>query len=60
MLNDTDLDTAYTAFANATHAVGREQESLFLATLALALIAKQNDLQVVLDDIATAQRLAAV
>jgi hypothetical protein len=40
--------------------VGREQESLFLATLALALIAKQNDLQVVLDDIATAQRLAAV
>jgi hypothetical protein len=54
-----DLDKAYTALANATHAVGREQEALFLATLALSLIAKQTDLQTALDDIAQAQRLAA-
>lgn len=56
-MNAHDLDTAYTALANATHAVGREQESLFLATLALGLIAQHSDLQVVLKDIAQAQRL---
>ncbi len=58
-MNAQDLDTAYTALANATHAVGREQESLFLATLALGLIAQQSDLQTVLNDIAQAQRLAS-
>lgn len=57
-MNAHDLDTAYTALANATHAVGREQESLFLATLALNLIAQHSDLHTVLKDIAQAQRLA--
>jgi hypothetical protein len=57
-MNTHDLDTAYTAIANAIHAVGREQESLFLATLALNLIAQQSDLLTVLNDIAQAQRLA--
>jgi hypothetical protein len=58
-MNAADLDTAYTALANATHAVGREQESLFLATLALNLIAQHSDVSQVLADIAQAQRLAA-
>jgi hypothetical protein len=57
-MNAADLDSAYTALAHATQAVGREQEALFLATLALSLIAKQSELQAVLDDIAQAQRLA--
>jgi hypothetical protein len=58
-MNAHDLDAAYTTLANAIHAVGREQESLFLATLALELIAQKTDLQAVLADIAQAQRLAA-
>jgi hypothetical protein len=58
-MNAHDLDTAYTALANATHAVGREREPLFLATLVLNLIAQQAELHTVLTDIAQAQRLAA-
>jgi hypothetical protein len=57
-MNAADLDTAYTALANATQAVGREHEALFLATLALSLLAKRSDLHAVLDDIAQAQQLA--
>jgi hypothetical protein len=57
-MNAPDLDTAYTALANASHAVGRERESLFLATLALSLIAQQSDITKVLEHIAQAQRLA--
>jgi hypothetical protein len=59
-MNAADLDTAYTALANATQAVGREHEALFLATLALSLLVKQSNLQAALDDIAQAQRLVAV
>jgi hypothetical protein len=58
-MNAHDLDTAYTALANATHGVGREKETLFLATLALSLIAQQSDITKVLEHIAHAQRLAA-
>jgi hypothetical protein len=60
MLNATDLDTAYTALANATHAVGRDQESLFLATLALSLLAQQTTLDQALHEVAQAQRLATL
>jgi hypothetical protein len=57
-MNPSDLDTAYTALANSIAAVGKEQESLFLATLCLSLLSQQPDLKLVLDDIAQAQRLA--
>jgi hypothetical protein len=57
-MNPSDLDTAYTALANSIAAVGKEQESLFLATLCLSLLSQQSDLKRVLDDIAQAQRLA--
>jgi hypothetical protein len=57
-MNPSDLDTAYTALANSIAAVGKEQESLFLATLCLSLLSQQAYLKRVLDDIAQAQRLA--
>ncbi len=56
-MNPANLDTTYTALANTIHAVGKEQESLFLATLCLSLLSRQADLKRVLEDIATAQRL---
>ncbi len=56
-MNPTDLDTAYTALANAIHAVGKEQESLFLATLCLSMLSQQIDLKQVLGDITQAQRV---
>ncbi len=58
-MNPTDLDTAYTALAQAIHAVGKEQESVFLATLALSWLAQQSDLASALDDISQAQRRVA-
>ncbi len=56
-MNPSDLDTAYTALADSIAAVGKEQESLFLATLCLSLLSQQSDLKRVLNDIAQAQRL---
>jgi hypothetical protein len=57
-MNASELDTAYTAMAEAIQAVGAQHEPVFLATLALGLMAKQTDLTAMLDDIAQAQRLA--
>ncbi len=61
-MTDTQLDTAYTALANAiarTHAQAPDTARLFLATLALSLIAKQADDTQCLQLIAQAEHLAA-
>lgn len=52
------IDQSYTALAQATARVGEANASLFLATLALALIAHQSDSTEVLALIAQAERLA--
>ena len=57
-MNPQDLDTAYTALAQAVGAVGPRHAELMLALLALSLVSRQDDLQSVLDQIAQAQRLA--
>lgn len=60
-MTDTQLDTAYTALAHAiarTHAQTPEAAQLFLATLALSLIAKQADDAQCLQLIAQAEQLA--
>ena len=56
-MTPSDLDTAYTALANAMHAVDKDQENLFLATLCLSLMSQQTELKRVLDDITQVQRL---
>ena len=57
-MNAQDLDTAYTALAEAVGTAGPEHAQLMLATLALSLLSRQDDLQAVLALIAQAQRLA--
>ncbi len=57
-MNPDDLDTAYTALAQALGRVGQERSPLLLATLALALLARQGDAQAVLPLIEQAERLA--
>lgn len=57
-MTETELDAAYTALAQAATRVGTERANLFLATLALALIARQSDAAAVTELIAQAERLA--
>ncbi len=42
-MNSTELDTAYTALAEAIGRVGESNAQLMLATLALSLIAKMDN-----------------
>ncbi|MEN3366175.1 MAG: hypothetical protein V7606_3449 [Burkholderiales bacterium] len=58
-MTDYDLDQTYTALSNALAEVGEEKASLFLATLSLALLARQPDTISALPLIAQAQRLAS-
>ena len=53
-----DLDRSYTALSEALGRVGEEKAALLLATLSLALLAREEDVQVVLELIAQAERLA--
>jgi hypothetical protein len=60
-MTDSQLDTAYTALANAiarTHAQAPATAQLFLATLVLSLMAKQADDTQCLHLIAQAEHLA--
>lgn len=54
-----DLDQAYTALAEASARVGEAKTPLFLATLALALLSRQDDVDEALALITQAERLAA-
>ena len=53
-----DLDRSYTALSEGLGRVGEEKAALLLATLSLALLAREEDVQVVLELIAQAERLA--
>lgn len=53
-----DLDLCYTALSEAVGRVGPERTALLLATLGLALIAREPDADRVLAAIAQAERLA--
>ena len=57
-MTDAQLDDTYTALARATARMGEAKAPLFLATLALALIAQQTDADHALILIAQAERLA--
>ena len=57
-MTDAQLDDTYTALARATARVGEAKAPLFLATLALSLIARQDDADIALELIAQAERLA--
>jgi hypothetical protein len=57
-MTDHDLDQSYTALSKALAKVGEEKAALFLATLSLALLARQPDAEAVLPLIAQAERLA--
>lgn len=57
MTND-DLDRCYTELAQALDRVAPERRELFLATLALRLLAHEADAQAVLPLIAQAERLS--
>jgi hypothetical protein len=54
-----DLDRSYTALSEVLGRVGDEKSALLLATLSLALLAREDDVQAVLDLIAQAERLAS-
>ncbi len=53
-----ELDHCYTALSQALGRVGADKASLLLATLALALLARQPDAQAVLPLITQAERLS--
>jgi hypothetical protein len=57
-MTDHDLDQSYTALAQALARVGEGGAPLFLATLSLALLARDPDADAVLPLIAQAERLA--
>jgi len=57
-MTDAELDDTYTALARATARVGEAKAPLLLATLALALIAREDDAAEALALIAQAERLA--
>ncbi len=56
-MNSTELDTAYTALAEAIGRVGEGNAQLMLATLSLSLIAKMEQLDVPLALIKQAEEL---
>jgi hypothetical protein len=57
-MNSTELDTAYTALAEAIGRVGESNAQLMLATLSLSLIAKLENADVALALIAQAEQLS--
>jgi hypothetical protein len=57
-MTDHDLDQSYTALSKALARVGEDKAALFLATLSLALLAREADAAAVLPLIAQAERLA--
>lgn len=52
-----DLDTAYTALAEAIGSVGESHAQLMLATLSLSLVAKMDNLEMALILIKQAEKL---
>ncbi len=56
-MNSTELDTAYTALAEAVGRVGETNASLMLATLSLSLISKLENLDEALTLIKQAEEL---
>jgi hypothetical protein len=59
-MKSDDLDRTYTALSEALGRVGAQQASLLLATLGLALIAREPQADAVLDLIAQAERLTLI
>jgi hypothetical protein len=57
-MNTDGLDRSYTELCEALGRVGEDKSTLMLATLSLALLAREDDAQLVLDLIAQAERLA--
>lgn len=57
-MNDQDLDRSYTALSEALGRVGADRTALLLATLSLALLAREAHAEPVLELIAQAERLA--
>lgn len=57
-MTDTDLDASYTELSQALERVGEDKARLFLATLSLALLARQPDANAVLPLIEQAERLS--
>jgi hypothetical protein len=56
-MNDAELDATYTALANAITRLGAEKAELFLATLALSLLANLPDQKLALTLISDAEAL---
>jgi replication-associated recombination protein RarA len=59
-MTEQELDSVYTALANAIESVGKDKASLMLATLALSLAASAPNSLDVLEKIKQAQRLSAL
>jgi hypothetical protein len=59
-MSDQELDETYTALCQALEDVGEDKTSLFLATLGLALLARQPSAAGALPLIAQAQQLASM
>jgi hypothetical protein len=57
-MTDSELDTVYTALAEALGRVGEGKTPLMLSTLCLSLLAKQADANAALELIAQAEKLA--
>ena len=57
-MNSTELDTAYTALAEAIGRVGESNAQLMLATLSLSLISKLDKLDAAIALIAQAEKLS--
>lgn len=57
-MTEQQLADTYTALSQAIARVGEQRSTLFLATLSLALIARQHDADAALPLIAQAERLA--
>jgi hypothetical protein len=56
-MTDSELDTVYTALAEALGRVGEGKTPLILSTLCLSLLSKQADADAALDLIAQAESL---
>jgi hypothetical protein len=59
-MTEQELDSVYTALANAIESAGKDKASLMLATLALSLAASSPNSLDVLEKIKQAQRLSAL
>lgn len=58
-MTEQDLDTSYTALCNAVTRVGEQRAPLFLAMLALSLLARQGSCDEALSLIAQAEAQSA-